>query len=594
MQPYVAPLREMRFAIEAVGGLDEIAALPGFGEVTAETTAAILDAAGRLAGDVLAPLNQTGDREGCRLADGVVTTPAGFRAAYDAFRDGGWCGMTADPADGGQGLPRLVATAAWETFHAANMAFALCPMLSQGAVTLLARHGDARLRRIVLPKLASGAWTGAMAMTEPQAGSDVGAVACRAEPDGDAFRLRGQKIFTSWGEHDLAENIVHLVLARLPGAPAGSRGLSLFVVPKFMPDEDGRPGRRNDVRCLALERKLGLHASPTCVIAYGESEGAVGWLIGEPGGGLHKMFTMMNDARLGVGHEGLGVAERALQQARAFAAERRQGRAPDGSGPVPIARHAEVRRMLLAMSARVQAMRALCYYAARCADLAARHPDPAARASWAARVGLLTPVVKAWCTDGAVEVATTAIQVHGGAGYIEDTGVAQHLRDARVTQIYEGTNGIQALDLVRRKLAGDGGTAVGALLDALGRTAAETPESAALAPIGAALAAGTAALARTSRTLIERCRVAPEAAGSGAYPYLQLFGAVAGGWLLARAAALAARRIAENDDADGFHAGKLAAARFYAATVLAQADALAIAATDGADAVVADAAPEKF
>ena len=594
MQPYAAPLREMRFAIEAVGGLDDIAALPGFGEVTAETTAAILDAAGRLAGDVLAPLNQSGDREGSRLANGAVTTPSGFRDAYAAFRDGGWCGMTADPVDGGQGLPRLVATAAWECFHAANMAFALCPMLSQGAATLLARHGDARLRRTVLPKLAGGAWTGAMAMTEPQAGSDVGAVACRAEPDGDIFRLRGQKIFTSWGEHDLAENIVHLVLARLPGAAAGSRGLSLFVVPKFLPEPDGRPGRRNDVRCLALEKKLGLHASPTCVVAYGESDGAVGWLVGEPGDGLHKMFTMMNDARLGVGHEGLGVAERALQQARAFAAERRQGRAPDGSGPVPIARHAEVRRMLLAMSARVRAMRALCYYAARCADLAERHPDAAARASWAVRIGLLTPVVKAWCTDGAVEVATTAIQVHGGAGYIEDTGVAQHLRDARVTQIYEGTNGIQALDLVRRKLAGDGGRAVAALIEAMGRIDEAPADSAALAPIRTALAAGTAALARTGRAMIERCRTAPEAAESGAYPYLQLFGAVAGGWLLARAAALAARRIAANDDADGFHAGKLAAARFYAATVLAQADALAIAASDGADAVVADAAPGNF
>ncbi|MEE8333593.1 MAG: acyl-CoA dehydrogenase family protein, partial [Alphaproteobacteria bacterium] len=476
MTVYTAPIRDISFLLEELIGLGDIAALPGFDDITPETVAAILDQAGRFGEQVLAPTNAVGDQTGCRLENGAVTTPAPFADAYRRFCADGWHGMAHDPSQGGQGMPRLIATAVSEIWHGANVALALCPTLTDGAAVAFAAHGDTALKDGYLRQMISGETSCAMVMTEPQAGSDIGALTCRAVPDGDGYRLFGQKIFISWGEHDLTDNIVHLVLARLPDAPPGSRGISLFLAPKYLPGADGALGARNDMRCLRLEGKLGLHGSPTCVMEYGAGEGARGWIVGDPHKGLAAMFTMMNTARLAIGHQGIGIAERAWQQARAYANDRRQGRAPGTADtPAPIIAHGDVRRMLIGMKARIEAMRALALLAARSVDLATHHPDSAVRDAHAARVGLLTPIVKAWCTDGAVEIASEAIQIHGGAGYIEETGAAQHLRDARITPIYEGTNGIQALDLVGRKLGADDGATAFALIAELREAAAMSP-----------------------------------------------------------------------------------------------------------------------
>jgi len=594
MTDYTPPLRDLRFVLDELVGLDAVTALPGWAEVGSDDVAVILDQAGRFASEVLAPLNRTGDLEGSRLENGIVTTPAGFRDAYTAFVDGGWGAIAHEEEHGGMGLPRLVATAVWEMWNSANMAFTLCPLLTEGAATLLAQHGNAEQKEKYLPKLVSGEWTGAMVITEPQAGSNVGAIACKAIPaKGGEYRLKGQKIFISWGDHDFTDNLVHLVLARIEGAPAGNRGLSLFLVPKFLPGTNGALGPRNDMRAIALEEKMGIHASPTCVMAYGENEGATCWLVGEENKGLAGMFTMMNAARMAVGHEGIGVAERAYQAALAYARERLQGPDPDGDGKrqMSIIRHADVRRMLLSIKARVEAMRAIALEASLSVDLAARHPDADVRAMHAARVGIFTPIVKAWCTDGAVEAASTAIQIHGGAGFIEETGVAQLLRDVRITPIYEGTNGIQALDLVRRKLAGNHGQAVGAMIEemrdfdgVLGEVC-EAGDSEALVVIRGRLAEAGAALARTTHRLLDAARNEPELVDAGAVPYLDLFGTVLGGYLMARAALIARRRLAEGTDESGFYAAKLATAEFYASAVLPRAAALEHAALGGAAAV---------
>lgn len=591
MTDYAPPLQDFQFVLEELVGLDAIAALPGWTDVAADDVAAILDQAGRFAAEVLAPLNRTGDQEGSRLENGVITTPAGFRDAYTAFVEGGWCAIAAEEDHGGMGLPRLVATAVWEMWNSANMAFTLCPLLTEGAATLLAEHGDAWQKEYYLPKLVSGEWTGAMVITEPQAGSNVGAIACKATPaEGGEYRLKGQKIFISWGDHDLADNVVHLVLARIEGAPQGNRGLSLFLVPKFLPGSNGALGPRNDMRAIAVEEKLGIHASPTCVMAYGENEGATAWLVGERNKGLACMFTMMNAARMAVGHEGIGVAERAYQAALGYARERLQGADPDGGGKgqIPIIRHADVRRMLLSMKARVEAMRAMALEAALSVDLAARHPDADVRAMHAARVGVYTPVIKAWCTDGAIDVASTAIQIHGGAGYIEETGVAQYLRDARITAIYEGTNGIQALDLVRRKLAGDGGLVVGAMIEEMRQfdgAMSEAGDNEALAVIRRRLAEAGAALARTTHRLLDAAKHEPELADAGAVPYLDLFGTVLGGYLMARAALAAHTRLSGGADDHGFYAAKLATAEYFASAILPRATALEQASIGGAAAV---------
>src|SRR5215471_1163416 len=456
--PYAAPLDVMRLVLDAVGGLT--------GEA-AELSGPVLEEAARFAASELDPLNQPGDRTGSVLENGVVRTPPGFREAYRQYVEGGWMGLAVDAEHGGQGLPLALATPVVEMFNSACMSFALCPLLNLGAIELLQAHGSAEQKELYLGRLVSGEWTGTMNLTEPQAGSDLGALRTRAAPAhdarwGDHYRITGQKIFITYGDHDLAPNIVHMVLARTPGAPPGSRGISLFLVPKFLPDAEGAPGLRNDVRTLSLEHKLGIHASPTCVLAYGEDEGAIGWRIGDEHRGLEYMFTMMNAARLNVGLQGVAIAERAYQQARDFARIRVQGRplgtAANGEA-LPIIYHPDVRRMLMWMRSATEAMRALAYYAAALIDHGRRDPDAEKRSQAQQRADLLIPVVKAWCTDLAVAVASTGIQVQGGMGYVEETGAAQYLRDARIGPIYEGTNGIQANDLVGRKLSRDEGAA---------------------------------------------------------------------------------------------------------------------------------------
>lgn len=572
---YAAPVAEMRFVLEEIAGIDAIAALPGYQTADPDLVEAVLGEAAKFAAAELAPLNQSADRSGSVLENGVVRTPAGFREAYARYIEGGWGGLAANPEYGGQGLPWTLATPITEMWNSACMAFALCPLLTLAAIELLQAYGNDAQKRLYLGRLVSGEWAGTMNLTEPQAGSDLGTITTRAVPAcdpqwGDHYLITGQKIFITYGDHDLAPNIVHAVLARTPAAPPGSRGLSLFLVPKLLPDAESRPGARNAVRTLSLEHKLGIHASPTCVLAY---EDAIGWRIGEEHRGLEYMFTMMNNARLNVGLQGVAIAERAYQQARDFARTRVQGRplgAAADTRQLPIIHHPDVQRMLLSMRAATEAMRGLAYYAAAMIDRARRDPDPEARASAQRRADLLIPVGKAWCADMGVAVASTGIQVHGGMGYIEETGAAQHLRDARITPIYEGTNGIQANDLVGRKLARDRGEAVRALCADIAATAVASEEahSADLAAIGAALRAGVAAFETATDYLIEADTAL---AAAGSVPYLQLVGTVCGGWIMACQALAAFRRLAGGDPDTTFLAAKIATARFYADHFLASA-----------------------
>jgi alkylation response protein AidB-like acyl-CoA dehydrogenase len=565
---YTAPLADMRFVLEEVAGLEELAQLPGYEAASSDLVEAILGEAGKLAETVVAPLNQPADRAGSILENGVVRTPPGFREAYDRYVEGGWNGLAFEPDFGGQGLPLALATPVAEMWNSACMSFALCPLLNSGAVELLQAHGSVAQKQLYLGKLVSGEWTGTMNLTEPQAGSDLGALRTRAVPEGDHYRITGQKIFITYGDHDLAPNIVHMVLARTPDAPPGSRGISLFLVPKFLPDAAGAPGPRNEVRTLSLEHKLGIHASPTCVLSY---EDAMGWRIGGENRGLECMFTMMNNARLNVGVQALAIAERAYQLASEFARVRVQGR-PIGIAPepeaLPIIHHPDVRRMLLWMRAATEAMRALAYYAAALIDRARRDPDAKKRSEGQQRADLLIPVVKAWCTDLAVAVASTGIQVHGGMGYVEETGAAQHLRDARIGPIYEGTNGIQANDLVGRKLSRDHGAAAGAVIDDMQSTVAamERPRSAALASITGALRDGIAALETATGYVVE---AEATQAAAASVPYLTLLGTVSAGWLMAREAIAAEDRLATNGRDTAFFIAKLVTARFYAEHFLA-------------------------
>ncbi|MGK9236765.1 acyl-CoA dehydrogenase [Inquilinus limosus] len=589
MTAYAAPLSDMRFVLRHLVGLDRIAALPGKGETTPELVEAVLEEAGKLAAEVIAPLNAVGDREGARLENGVVRTAPGFREAYAQYRDGGWNALPFEPEWGGQGLPWAVAMAVSEMWQSASLAFGLCPVLNQGAVEALQAHGSDEQKRVYLPKLVAGVWTGTMNLTEPQAGSDVGAVRTRAEkrPDG-SYRITGQKIFITYGDHDMAENIVHLVLARTPDAPAGIKGISLFLVPKLLPDAEGNPGERNDVRCVSLEHKLGIHASPTCVMAYGDGGGATGFLIGQENRGIEYMFTMMNNARLTVGLQGVAIAERATQAAEAYAATRVQGKPIGSDGPAPIAAHPDVRRMLLSMRCLTEAARALTYSAGAALDLARGHPDPIERAKAQARIDLLTPVVKGWSTDVGCEVASTGIQVHGGMGYIEETGAAQFLRDARITPIYEGTNGIQANDLAFRKVARDGGVAARQLFEEMARTQADLAEAShpAAAAIRDRLVESLAALMAATDWVVETAPDNPAAVAASSVHYLRMFGLVAGGWLMARGALAA---LADDSDPQ-LRAAKPAHARFYAEQFLPQAAALLLPITEGWRSVVEGAA----
>ena len=573
--PYAAPLADMRLVLDAVGGLS--------GEA-AELAGPVLEEAARFAASELDPLNQPGDRTGSVLENGIVRTPTGFREAYRQYIEGGWMGLAVDTEHGGQGLPSALSTPVVEMLNSACMGWALCPLLSAGAIDMLAAHGSTEQKQLYLAKLVSGEWTGTMNLTEPQAGSDLGALRTRAVPQkderwGEHYRITGQKIFITYGDHDLTDNIIHMVLARTPDAPPGSRGISLFLVPKFLPNGEGRPGERNDLRPLRLEEKLGIHASPTCVMSYGEGEGAVGWRIGDENRGLEAMFTMMNSERLGVGVQGVAIAERAYQQARDYARNRVQGTPigmPRDSGAAPpIVYHPDVRRMLLWMRAATEAMRALAYLAAAAID-AGRATTGEAQFRAQRRADLLIPVVKAWCTDLGVEVASTGIQVHGGMGYIEETGAAQYLRDARIAPIYEGTNGIQANDLVGRKLGRDRGEAARELIAEMRASLGEldAPE---LAALRQRLTDATAALDTATAYLVT---AEPALAAAGSVPYLHLCGTVLGGWLMARVAAVALQR---HDS--GLSAAKLATARFYAEHFLARAQAYLPAVMGGATVV---------
>ena len=555
---YTPPVAEQRFLLEHVVRLPEIAGHNAFADATPDLVEAILEGVGEFAAGEFAPLNRVGDTIGAQWSPDGVTVPPGFKQAYRAYVEGGW-GTLAGPVEhGGQGLPLTLASVVLEDLGSANMAFSLCMMLTPGAVEALRHHGSAELQRTWLPKLVTGEWNGTMNLTEPQAGSDVGALKTRAVARGDgSYAIKGTKIFITWGEHDLTDNIVHLVLARLPDAPAGTRGISLFLVPKFRLDGDGMPGEFNDARCVSIEHKLGIHASPTCVMSYGDNDDCVGWLIGEENGGMRAMFTMMNNARLNVGLQGVAIAERATQAAVGYARDRVQSaRAGAGREPVAIIEHPDVRRMLLRMKSLTQAARALGYYTAGQSDRAGLG-DAAARA----RADLLTPLIKAYGTDVGVEVASLGVQVHGGMGFIEETGAAQHYRDARIAPIYEGTNGIQAADLVGRKLGLEGGGVLASLLADI---------------------RGEAAASRPLLDLVDACEAAAQRLSSAqpddrlaaAYPFLTMLSVAVSGWLMARQLAAAER--SEGDP--GFLEMKKAAARFYLEQIVPEAQGLAAAA----------------
>jgi alkylation response protein AidB-like acyl-CoA dehydrogenase len=590
MSTYTAPLKDMQFAIAEFAGVDSIAALPGCGDVNAELVEVVLTEAGKFAQGVLDPLNRSGDKQGAQWRDGVVTAPDGFKDAYAQFIAAGWNGLGGATQYGGQGLPHIIAMPLQEMWNSANMAFCLCPMLTTGVQEALLHHGSAALLETYMPKLVSGEWTGTMNLTEPQAGSDLSAVRTRALPEGDHYRIHGTKIFITWGEHDMTANIVHLVLARLPDAPEGVKGISLFVAPKFMVNADGSIGARNDIRCVSIEHKLGIHASPTCVLAYGDGPGAVGYLVGQPHRGLEYMFTMMNHARLGVGMEGIAISERAYQHALEYARTRVQGRAiGQRSGDrVTIIHHPDVRRMLMTMKAQTEAMRALGYYAAGELDRSKHHPDPQARAQHQARLDLLTPVVKGWCTEVAVEIASTGVQIHGGMGFIEETGAAQYLRDARISTIYEGTTGIQANDLIGRKVGAEKGATALTLIDEMrGLDAGLAAAGESFAGMHRGYVQAVHALEAATRWLVDHYRQQPEAAAAVAVPYLKLFGTVAGGWLMARAALIARERLAVPGADREFLEAKLATARFYLEHLLPQAAALSQTVTAGAASTLA-------
>lgn len=593
MSEYRAPLREMRFVLKELAGLDEVAGLPGCEEATADVVDAVLDEAARFAARVLSPLNASGDRQGARFHDGQVTMPAGFKDAYRLFCAGGWTTLGSAPEWGGQALPRLVEAPVSEMWKSANHAFSLCPLLTAAAAEALVLAGSAQLKETFLARMVSGEWTGTMNLTEAGAGSDLGAVRTRAEAQADgSYKLFGEKIFITYGEHDLADNIVHLVLARTPNAPAGVKGISLFLVPKFIVDANGRLGPRNDVWCRAVEEKLGIHASPTTVMVYGERGGALAYLVGAENRGLETMFVMMNTARFGVGMEGVAACERSYQRARDYARERVQGSevgARDGE-KVTIINHPDVRRMLLGMKARAEAARALAYVVAATHDQALHHADPAARKRNQAFVDLLIPVVKGWTTEIGIEVASTGIQVHGGMGYIEATGAAQQLRDARISTIYEGTTGIQANDLVGRKMARDGGASFRAVVammrDTDGALAGPSVNSEHLAAIRRRFAAAVNALSQAGEWMVASYPADARSAAAGAVPFLMLFGSVAGGWQMARAALAAQARI-DAGDSDAFYPAKISTARFFADHLLTQAEGLASSVTDGASGTMA-------
>jgi 3-(methylthio)propanoyl-CoA dehydrogenase len=575
MSVYRAPLRDMQFALRELAGIGGIAALPGC-EETLGVLDPVLDEAAAFATGVLDPLNRSGDKAGCTWREGEVFTPPGFKEAYKKFAEAGWIGLPVPPQYGGQGLPQILLGPTLEMWNAANIGFANGPLLNQGAIEAIELVGSEEQKQRFIPNLVSGKWTGTMCLTEPQAGSDLAQVRTRAVPNGDHHLITGTKIFITFGEHDMAENIIHLVLARLPDAPEGTKGISLFIVPKFLVTADGTLGERNDVVCASIEHKLGINANPTCTLNYGErGTGAAGYLVGEPNRGLEYMFIMMNAARFSVGVQGIALADRAYQSALEYAKERVQGRdlKPGSRAPEPIVKHPDVRRMLMSQKATIEAMRGLAYVTAASLDYAARHPDEKVRKEHKAFVELMIPVVKGWCTESAVELCSTALQVFGGMGYIEETGIAQQYRDVRIITIYEGTTGIQALDLVGRKLLRDMGaaaTTVGKQMEAVAKECAAHADSQ-VKRVGEALGKALSTLNETSQWIGMNAMGDLNTAFACSVPYLRLWGTVAGGWQMARAAQIAAAKIAAGDSEAEFYRAKLATASFYASHVLSQA-----------------------
>jgi alkylation response protein AidB-like acyl-CoA dehydrogenase len=584
---YQAPVKDMLFTIRELAGLESVRRLPGFEDATDDTVEAVLNEAARFNAEVLAPLNWTGDLRPASVSDGVVTTTPGFKEAFKAFAEGGWQGVQHPARFGGMNLPKLVSTACNEMLNSANLSFALCPLLSDGAIEALLTAGSDAQQALFIPRLVSGEWTGTMNLTEPQAGSDLSLVRSRAEPQPDgSFRIFGQKIYITFGEHDMADNIVHLVLARTPGAPAGVKGISLFVVPKVLVDADGRLGARNDVYCTSVEHKLGIKASPTAVLLYGDGKfpvaapgggapapGAIGWLIGEENRGLEYMFVMMNAARFAVGMQGVAIAERAYQKAVQYARDRVQSRAVEGSpGPVAIIRHPDVRRMLMTMRALTEGARSLGFVAAAAYDAAHASPDPEEREANATFYEFLVPIVKGFSTEMSLEVTSHGVQVHGGMGFIEETGAAQYYRDARILTIYEGTTAIQANDLIGRKTVRDGGRTVRGVLARVRETIEALPHDGAdLAAIRTRLEEGAEALAAAADHLVAQGKGDARAVYAGSVPFLMLCGTVLAGWQMARAA-LRARALLDAGSADtAFLAAKIGTARFYADHVLARA-----------------------
>lgn len=562
---YTAPTKQMQFLLDHVVGMADVAALPGFEEATPDIVSAILEEAGKFASEVLAPLNWDGDQQGAKWSEDGVTTPDGWKDAYQQFSDAGWNGLAFNPEFGGQGMPGLLSAAVQEMWHSSNMAFGLCPLLTQGAVHAIESHGSDELKQAYLENMISGQWTGTMNLTEPQAGSDLAAVRASAEPvvdkeRGDHYLVKGQKIFITYGDHDMTENTIHLVLARTPDSPPGVKGISLFLVPKFLLKDDGTPGTRNDARCVSIEHKLGIHASPTCVMSFGDNEGAVGYLIGEENRGLMYMFTMMNEARLAVGIEGYAVAEMSYQRALAFARERKQGPVllGGGSDETGIVNHPDVRRMLMTMRSQVEVARVMAYDCAAAFDFAGNHPDDETRARFKRRGELLTPIVKGWSTEVGVELCSLGVQIHGGMGFIEETGAAQHLRDCRITPIYEGTTGIQANDLLGRKTQYDGGQGVEELLEDMRNTheSLGACSNSAASSAKAALGNSVEMIASVSKKLLTEEN--PAVAAAAATDYLMMMGYATGSWAMSRIVLAA-----DNCEDKEFASLQLALASFY-------------------------------
>jgi alkylation response protein AidB-like acyl-CoA dehydrogenase len=586
MSDYRFPYKDAAFLFEHVLEFDQMCLDAGLEDVNNELATAILEEAARFGSEVLAPLNAIGDDLGATLGeDGVQETP-GFADAYRQFIDNGWASLGADEEYGGQAMPRSLGAAVVEIWDTCNVAFSLCPLLTTGAIEAINAHASDELKNTYLPDMVSGEWTGSMCLTESAAGSDLSAVTTRAVQEGDHYLLTGQKIYITWGDHQMTENVIHLVLARLPDAPAGVRGISLFLVPKFLLDENGRPGKRNDVYCVGVEHKLGIHGSPTCTLSFGDNGGAVGYLVGKPHNGLMAMFTMMNEARQGVGIQSLGVSERSYQQALAFAKERLQGTRSDGTR-FPIIEFPDVRRMLMLMKAATEAMRGLAYIAAAEGDIerAAKSPEEAARS--AARTGVYTPIVKGWISELCQEITYLGTQIHGGMGYVEETGSAQHYRDARIMTIYEGTTGIQALDLAGRKTLGDKGNALQGLLDDIKATAGEMSAVESLSGMAASLAAAAQTGEEARNWLLEHAGEDQHAAGSISVNYMMLLGYICGAWVMGRSAFKADQLLRTGGGDETFLDAKLKTARFYFDHLLPRSEACFAAIKTGSDSIMA-------